>query len=561
MADSLEYDSDGSDIDLPIGERIEDFDEEMLDIHNIQVEEISQHRDQLLDGFFASDDEDDEEIDGFDFDWRYENFSPRVQRRYRLDGGTTFLHPEEAQPCNYFELLFGDNIWDRLVSETNRYADQERTRNPPPPNAPKWLPVDSPTMKAFIGLIFCMGVIRLPARNDYWRQKKRMFRTSFNSIMSRDRFNLIWRYLHLHNNEDRPTQPDKLLKLRWFIDQMNKNFSTAYTPYGDVTVDESMIKFKGRLSFRQYLPAKPIKWGVKVWSLSESSTGYLHKFQVYCGKEEGQEKGLTHRVVTDLVGHLQNTNICVYMDNFYTSAPLLQELLMRGINACGTVRSNRKGLPVNLLPKNNRLQKHQYSLAQKDDLSFCAWMDTKPVLVMSNFHDPTSTGYVKRRSGHDIQQRVEVPKMLSDYQDHMKGVDLMDQMVGYYLLNHRSRKWWRRIFHYLLVVCAHNSYIVAKDSNPEYVKSEWPNFQDFIEDLADGLIGDYTPSRAPPNQNLTRPVVVHNIINLYGQKRKSCHECRILAAVGERVPATPMGCELCQVPVCKKCVARHIQGR
>ena len=53
MADSLEYDSDGSDIDLPIGERIEDFDEEMLDIHNIQVEEISQHRDQLLDGFFA----------------------------------------------------------------------------------------------------------------------------------------------------------------------------------------------------------------------------------------------------------------------------------------------------------------------------------------------------------------------------------------------------------------------------------------------------------------------------------------------------------------------------
>ena len=30
------------------------------------------------------------------------------------------------------------------------------------------------------------------------------------------------------------------------------------------TIDESMIKFKGRLQIRQYLPGKPIKWGIKV---------------------------------------------------------------------------------------------------------------------------------------------------------------------------------------------------------------------------------------------------------------------------------------------------------
>ena len=81
-----------------------------------------------------------------------------------------------------------------------------------------------------------------------------------------------------------------------------------------------MIKFKGRLSFRQYLPAKPIKWGVKVWALAESDTGYLRKFQVYCGREEGQERGLAHHVVLDLMGELQNTHINLYMDNFYTSA-------------------------------------------------------------------------------------------------------------------------------------------------------------------------------------------------------------------------------------------------
>lgn len=238
-------------------------------------------------------------------------------------------------------------------------------------------------MKAFIGLTFCMGILRLPARNDYWRQKKRMFRTSWNDVMPRDRFNLIWRYLHLYNNEDKlPARPDKLLKIRWYLNYLNTTFSAAYTPDGNVTVDESMIKFKGRLAFR---PAKPVKWGVKMWSLADSSTGYLHKFQIYTGKEDGQEKGLTHRVVTDLTAHLQNTNMTVYMDNFYTSTTLLQELLMRRIYACGTVRRNRKGLPAALLTL--KQDKHQYKVAQKDDLTFTAWMDTKSVLVLSNVHD------------------------------------------------------------------------------------------------------------------------------------------------------------------------------
>ena len=143
----------------------------------------------------------------------------------------------------------------------------------------------------------------------------------------------------------------------------------------------------------------------------------------------------------------------------------------------------------------------------------------------------------------------------------MKGVDLMDQMVGYYMPDHRSRKWWRRIFHYLLVVAAHNAYIIAKDSNPEVAKREWPNLQDFVEDLAEGLIGDFTPSRAAPNQIVPRNAGLHTIVNLHGQKCKSCQECRILATAGQCVPATPMGYVQCNIPVCQKCFGRHIQGR
>jgi hypothetical protein len=66
--------------------------------------------------------------------------------------------------------------------------------------------------------------------------------------------------------------------------------------------------------------------------------------------------------------------------------------------------------------------------------------DTKAVCVLSNFHDPEIARTVNRRSGMNIQRPVVVPKMLSDYQKNMKGVDLCDQTVEYYLLNHRSKK-------------------------------------------------------------------------------------------------------------------------
>ena len=130
------------------------------------------------------------------------------------------------------------------------------------------------------------------------------------------------------------------------------------------------------------------------------------------------------------------------MKNFYTGAPLLSSLRSHYILACGTIRANRKGLPVQHLPKNNTLRKHEFKVAKKNDLVFVSWMDTKPVLTLSNFHDPQARGFVSRRSKEDgTKKKVPVPKQLEDYQANMKGVDLCDQMVSYHIISHRSKKW------------------------------------------------------------------------------------------------------------------------
>ncbi|KAK3797067.1 hypothetical protein RRG08_065833 [Elysia crispata] len=43
------------------------------------------------------------------------------------------------------------------------------------------------------------------------------------------------------------------------------------------------------------------------------------------------------------------------------------------------------------------------------------------------------------------------------------------------------------------------------DSNPGYVNSEWPGFQDFLEDLAEDLVCHVTAVRAPPIIHSSRP--------------------------------------------------------
>ncbi|CAL8338591.1 unnamed protein product [Boreogadus saida] len=79
------------------------------------------------------------------------------------------------------------------------------------------------------------------------------------------------------------------------------------------------------------------------------------------------------------------------MDNFYTSVKLLLDLQVRGVQACGTVGAGRKDLPKNKeLTKKAGLNK--FNVAQQDDLTFCVWQDTKTVMVLSNFNDPTANG-------------------------------------------------------------------------------------------------------------------------------------------------------------------------
>ncbi len=121
----------------------------------------------------------------------------------------------------------------------------------------------------------------------YWSTKWPFCSNSFSNIMSGRRFEMVTKYLHLNDNTMMPDRSspeyDRLYKIRPLLESIVPSFKSVYTPSMNISVDESIIGFKGRLSFIQYMPKKPTKWGIKAWVMADSSNGYVSNLNIYTG--------------------------------------------------------------------------------------------------------------------------------------------------------------------------------------------------------------------------------------------------------------------------------------
>ena len=160
---------------------------------------------------------------------------------------------------------------------------------------------------------------------SYWSRSWPFSTENFSSLMSSRRFELIMRFLHLNETATQPQRGDiafdKLYKIHPFINLVTQNFKDNYVPNQKISIDESMISYKGRLSFIQYLPKKKHKWGMKAWVLADSFNGYTWGWKLYTRKEADTSgrPGLAHRVVVELTNdqRLVGKGYVVYTDNFY----------------------------------------------------------------------------------------------------------------------------------------------------------------------------------------------------------------------------------------------------
>ncbi len=95
---------------------------------------------------------------------------------------------------------------------------------------------------------------------------------------------------------------------------------------------------------------------------------------------------------------------------------------------------------------------------------------------------------VERCDKDGTKRNVQCPPLLPDYLKFMKGIDRGDQLMGYYNVGRRSRKWWKRIFSYLLEVSLLNAYVLQKFSSNEIPEKD---FLVFHLALAVELVSNY----------------------------------------------------------------------
>lgn len=243
-----------------------------------------------------------------------------------------------------FKLFISEEIIQTAILYTNKKA-----RESLPPKK-KCKPVERVEMDAFFGLVLLIRRFResRESKHDLWKQNAALSRRYYAAIMLRDRFIQILRYLRFDDSATREARKavDKLAPLRDVTNIFADNCQISYYATDVGCVDEQLVTFRGRCSFKVYMPSKPGKYGIKIWTLCDSTTFYCCNMEVYLGKRgNAPEKQQGQRVVKDLTDMWKNSGRCVTTDNFFTDITLAEELLDSKIFLVGTVRKNRRDLP------------------------------------------------------------------------------------------------------------------------------------------------------------------------------------------------------------------------
>nr|CAH7725064.1 unnamed protein product [Callosobruchus chinensis] len=255
-------------------------------------------------------------------------------------------------------------------------------------------------------------------------------------------------------------------------------------PGKEVVIDESMIPWRGRLGIRQYIKNKRHKYGVKLYKLC-TVEGYTLNIRIYCGKETTQNADPndphTVKVVMDLMQNVVGSGRSLYADNFYSSVALVKKLQQQKTLYCGTLRSNRRGLPKDFV--NRKIKKSR-----------------------------------KTRSSEVVLK----PKCITDYNKDKKGVDISDQMSSYYTALRKGLKWYRKIgFELIFGSAIVNSHIVYNEVN----QTSRLNMLQFRQQLAFSLTETKTENNASTIQAPKRIHTLETETGLGKKRRRNCVGC------------------------------------
>ncbi|XP_042142200.1 piggyBac transposable element-derived protein 3-like [Ixodes scapularis] len=314
-------------------------------------------------------------------------------------------------------------------------------------------------MRKYLSILVISGIVRMPHFRMFWQSGTRFAPVA--DLMSRNRFEAIHQCLHMNDNLQALPQGtdsyDCLFKVRPLLDELRKNMSKV-APDERQNIDEQIIPFKGRSHLKQYLKSKPHKWGYKVFTRA-SSSGIMHDLIIYEGKGTASDNGfgISGDIVIDLAKTLpQHVNHKLFFDNWFTSLRLVDELKTKGFHCIGTVRADRTEkcpLSSDAALKAQGRGSVDFRMDEKTENEVIKWFDNNCVTLVSSYAGVHPTDTCKRWNSKD-KCMVDVlrPLAVKEYNTFMGGVDLADMLIELYRTDHKLKKWYIRIFYWIIDV-------------------------------------------------------------------------------------------------------------
>lgn len=510
-----------------------------------------------------------------------------------------------SKPIDFFHLIFTKELLNDILSWTNARAteriDNEKRRK----NKMKlWFNMEEKELKAFLGVLLTMGIVRMPGIHCYWETNSRLFSSyGVTDLFSKRRFIDIFSSLCLRDpflNNNNPN--DKLFKIFPFVVSIISQSQYHYIPERDLTIDESMVPFSGRHKLVQFMPLKPIRYGFKAFLLCEAASGYVLRWKLYTGELKDPNYGSTYRIVREMCEQIEGEGHILYMDRYYSGLQIVTDLKRLGIGACGTLQINRAQLTESLKKQIESLKDREtLYLKSENGLLLSCWKDSRIVVVISNFHGVEQSLVTrnlrkkdkqklekeieqkkknnKTNSGLTFKEEVNIPISIKDYNNNMAGVDLFDQKASYYGIQLSSRRWYMKIFFHFLEIAVINSYIIYtkicqdKDKKPmSHLLFRKEIIRELVYDLRESL---KVPSTEKKKSNKRKSEEVLKIENFSSCKLEKIppqpdrvstrYYCSLHQDErnqnNKRSPQTRFWCVCCKIPLCRKvCFDKHCKG-
>ncbi|CAH2017704.1 unnamed protein product [Acanthoscelides obtectus] len=388
----------------------------------------------------------------------------RSQNIIKLLPGTKGSARNARSETDCLKLFINDTVIRIITISTNIYIMKVKSKFQRFRDARQ---TDEREITAFIGILILIGTLRSSRKNlkNIWDNSKGSGVEACYLAMSEKRFRFLIRCLRFDDirTRDERKEIDKLAPIRELFETFLVNFQNNFIASEYLTVDEQLLAFRGRCGFKQFIPSKPAKYGIKTFALCDSKTSYTFNLETYVGTQpEGPYKlsNSSEDIVIRLVNPVAGTNRNITGDNWFTSLSLVKKLLQeKKLTYIGTMRKNKREIPPQFLPNKNRPEKSSLFGFQKDCtmVSYCP-KKNRSVILLSSMHFDDA---IDEETGDDKK-----PVIIADYNHTKIDVDLVDQLCQKYNVARNTRRWPTVVFYNLINISGINALCVYKANHP-----------------------------------------------------------------------------------------------